>query len=460
MPRVYKRSAGARSYKSYSSEALNEAVYQIKSGKLSLRKASSVNKIPLGTLSHKVNQKHGGKAGHPTAFTADEEASFVLHIKTVALWGFPFDMLDLMVLAQTYLNSRGRIVKQFCNNFPSAEWAGSFLNRQKSELAARTCQNIKRTKACVSAKEVTAYFNNLEKTLKDGEEILPWNTFNYNETNLSDNPGAKKCIFKRGVKYAERIKDNTKASISIMYCGSATGELLPCYVVYKSEHLRSTWTEGAPPGTRFNRTRSGWFDACCFTDWFERVFIPHARKLDGRKLLIGDNLSSHFTEKVLSLATDNNIAFVCLTPNSTHLLQPLDVAFYRPLKKKWRGILDEWKSCGKKASRSLSKDAFPGLLQKLNDSLLNKAENLRSGFRKCGIFPFNLQRVLERLPDHESNQDGNTTADTDRRVSGAVLEVLRKMRGVDEERPKKRKKINVTPGKSIICDDIPAATSG
>ena len=191
MPRVYKRSAGARSYKSYSSEALNEAVYQIKSGKLSLRKASSVYKIPLGTLSHKVNQKHGGKAGHPTAFTADEEASFVLHIKTVALWGFPFDMLDLRVLAQTYLNSRGRIVKQFCNNFPSAKWAGSFLKRHKSELAAKTCQNIKRTKACVSAKEVTAYFNNLEKTLKDGEEIPPWNTFNYDETNLSDNPGAQ-----------------------------------------------------------------------------------------------------------------------------------------------------------------------------------------------------------------------------------------------------------------------------
>ena len=109
--------------------------------------------------------------------------------------------------------------------------------------------------------------------------------------------------------YAERIKDNTKASISIMHCGSATGDLLPCYVVYKSEHLWSTWTEGAPPVTRFNRTRSGWFDACCFSDWFESLFLPRAKKLSGRKLLIGDNLSSHFTEKVLSLASENNIAF-------------------------------------------------------------------------------------------------------------------------------------------------------
>ena len=83
---------------------------------------------------------------------------------------------------------------------------------------------------------------------------------------------------------------------------------------------------------------------------------------------------------MLSLASENNIAFVCLTPNSTHLLQLLDEAFYGPLKKKWRGILDEWKACGRKASRSLSEDAFPGLLRKLNNSLINKAENLQNGF--------------------------------------------------------------------------------
>ena len=223
-------------------------------------------------------------------------------------------MLDLRVLAQTYLNSKGRIVKQFLNNLPSAEWAGSFLRRHKSELAARTCQNIKRARACVSAKEVSAYFNNLEQTLKDGEEIPPSNLFNYDETNLSDNPGVKKCIFKRGTKYAERIKDNTKASISIMYCGSATGDLLPCYVVYKSEHLWSTWTEGAPPGTRFNRTRSDWFDACCFSDWFESLFLPHAKELSRRKLLIGDNLSATLQRRCYLLLRETILLLFVLLP--------------------------------------------------------------------------------------------------------------------------------------------------
>jgi len=66
------------------------------------------------------------------------------------------------------------------------------------------------------------------------------NLYNYDETNLSDDPGSKKCLYKRGVKYPERAKDNTKASISLMFCGSADGCMLPTYVVYKAEHIWST----------------------------------------------------------------------------------------------------------------------------------------------------------------------------------------------------------------------------
>jgi len=185
----------------------------------------------------------------------------------------------------------------------------------------------------VSATEVKEYFSNLKETLDNGgEPIRKENIFNYDETNLSDNPGTKKCIYKRGVKYPERIKDSTKSAISVMFCGSASGDMLPAYVVYKAENLWSTWTEGGPKGTRYNRSRSGWFDACCFNDWFETLFVRHARNLPGKKVLIGDNLSSHFTPTVLQLAAEYDILFVCLPPNATHLLQPLDVAFYRPLK--------------------------------------------------------------------------------------------------------------------------------
>ena len=60
---------------------------------------------------------------------------------------------------------------------------------------------------------------------------------NYDETNLTDDTGRKQAIFRRGTKYPERIMNNTKSATSIMFAGSAAGELLPVYVVYKAEHL-------------------------------------------------------------------------------------------------------------------------------------------------------------------------------------------------------------------------------
>ncbi|KAK6167093.1 hypothetical protein SNE40_021197 [Patella caerulea] len=130
-----------------------------------------------------------------------------------------------------------------------------------------------------------------------------------------------------------------------MMCGSAHGDLLPVYTVYKSAELWDTWCEGGPKGkpfcedrccasgARFNRSKSGWFEARTFSDWFFTTFLPHAKRLAGKTVLIGDNLSSHFTSEILKSCEENNIAFVCLPPNSTHICQPLDVSFFAPMKR-------------------------------------------------------------------------------------------------------------------------------
>ena len=88
-------------------------------------------------------------------------------------------------------------------------------------------------------------------------------------------------------------------------------------MVYKFEHLWTTWTEGGPENTRYNHSKSGWFDTTTFADWFEFSSILHSRALNGRKVIIGDNLSSHFSKRVMKLSEQNNITFIC------YLLIPL-----------------------------------------------------------------------------------------------------------------------------------------
>ena len=80
-----------------------------------------------------------------------------------------------------------------------------------------------------------------------------------------------------------------------------------------------------------------------FNDWFEELFLPYARKLDGKKVIFGDNLASHLSMNVIQSCKDNQIEFVCLPANSTHILQPLDVGLYGPMKKVWSNLLAQYK---------------------------------------------------------------------------------------------------------------------
>ena len=225
-------------------------------------------------------------------------------------------------------------------NFPGKEWAWSFMERHKQILSARMSKNITYARASTDREVIDMYFSNLKKEL---EGIPPENQWNYDETNLMDDPGSKKVITQRGAKYPEQIQNASKACTSIMVCGNAVGELAPIYVNYKSEKLWSTWTENGPMGARYNRTKSGWFDHRVFEDWFTSLMLPILKKQDGTKAIIGDNLSSHLSLEVLRLCEENDVKFIALPPNSTHLLQPLDVAFFRPLKSHWRDVLMNWK---------------------------------------------------------------------------------------------------------------------
>jgi DDE superfamily endonuclease len=191
-------------------------------------------------------------------------------------------------------------------------------------------------------------------------------------------PERSESICHRGLKRVERKMEHTKSFVSLMFCGNATGEYLPPMVVYKSQNVYQEWMRGGPRGAVYDCTPSGWFDSRCFERWFTEIFLTNVSKKPGRKVLIGDNLSAHFTPDVIKASLENDVAFVTLIPNSTHLLQPLDVAVFRPAKIKWRQILEGWR----KESRYrgvLPKNHFPDLLLKLHNSL--NPENLVAGFK-------------------------------------------------------------------------------
>lgn len=114
---------------------------------------------------------------------------------------------------------------------------------------------------------------------------------NYDETNLVDDPGSKEQLFRRGNKRAERVMNSSKTAVSIMFAATATGEMLPSYVVCKGERMMDSYVVGGPVNCCYALSKSGWFDGALFNDYIKKVIIPFYRREPGkRKVLIRDNL--------------------------------------------------------------------------------------------------------------------------------------------------------------------------
>lgn len=75
--------------------------------------------------------------------------------------------------------------------------------------------------------------------------------------------------------------------------------------------------------------------------------------------------------------------------------------------------------------------------------------NLQSGFRRCGICPFDEQELLKRLP-------GNRNLPEIDMVGEAFLEKIKEKRSEIATPPKvnRRKKLNIAPGQSICPEDF------
>ncbi|ESO81971.1 hypothetical protein LOTGIDRAFT_176987, partial [Lottia gigantea] len=194
MPRLYKRKLGSRRYRDYTAEKLEAAIEDVRNG-ISYRQAGEAHGIPFRTLKNKIDKKHTKRAGGQTIFSEEEELQLVKSLKVCAEWGQPITTLEIRMIAKRMLSLQGRVIKQFPNNIPGCDWVASFISRHKADIRLRSAANIKRSRAEKTKCEMTNYFDNLKLSLKD----IP-NTciINYDETNLGDDPGKKKFIFKRG----------------------------------------------------------------------------------------------------------------------------------------------------------------------------------------------------------------------------------------------------------------------
>lgn len=109
-----------------------------------------------------------------------------------------------------------------------------------------------------------------------------------------------------------------------------------------------------------------------FHEYVANVFIPYLKE----KERILDGHKSHLTMHLSELCRENGIIVIALVPNITHMLQPLDVAVFYPLKQNWRQMVKKWRI--ENDGQEITKFTLPSALQSL---LLKFAKNMQAGFQ-------------------------------------------------------------------------------
>ena len=127
-----------------------------------------------------------------------------------------------------------------------------------------------------------------------------------------------------------------------------------------------------------------------FESWLRKSFIPHVSSLRKPVFLFFDSHGSHLTYATVKAAMDDQI-IICLPPHTSHALQSLDVAVFKPLKGKWRTILLRFYR--ETRMKSADKGSFPVFLKQLWEK--KSASHLVGGFRGSGLWPFNPNAIRD-----------------------------------------------------------------
>ena len=155
----------------------------------------------------------------------------------------------------------------------------------------------------------------------------------------------------------------------------------------------SDWTTHRTPGWHYACSPSGFANTTIVLDWYRRVFNPQTKQRANHRpwILINDGFGPHESLEVLQFCHDNNIILCRFLSRPSHRLQPCDVAVFGPLKTAYRELVEKLE---RGDANKIGKQHFTLLYNQARHAALTP-RNIKSGWAKAGLYPFNPNRVLQ-----------------------------------------------------------------
>jgi len=277
------------------------------------------------------------------------------------------------------------------------KWPANFVKRTDS---LRTCFNraYDRQRAlCEDTTLIKRWFKLIEET-KAEQGICDEDVYNFDEAGFIMGKITTQLV----ITGAERrgrpktLQPGNREWVTLIAAISAAGWSVPPFLIFAGQYHLSAWYEEAeiPRDWAIAVSDNGWTNNELGVEWLKH-FNAHtqARSVGARRLLIIDGHKSHQSLAFQELCKENNIHTLCMPPHSSHLLQPLDVGCFSPLK---RAYSREVESLMRNHINHITKLEFLPAFKAAFDRSFTLA-NIQSAFRGAGLVPLQPDTILSKL---------------------------------------------------------------
>ncbi|KAJ6258059.1 NADPH oxidase [Drechslerella dactyloides] len=363
--------------------------------KLSIRATAKLYDIPHTTLAYRCNGRSSRSNSIPKSrnLTQLEENVIVQYILELCARSFHPRLGSVEDMANQLLSTRaGDSTRRVGKN-----WAANFVKR-RPELQTRLSRKYDYQRAKCEDPDLIQKWFQLIQAIKAKYGIADNDIYNFDETGF-----AMGIISTTTVVTGAEMRDKAKLAqpgnrewATVIQGIGAEGWAVPPFIVLAGQHHLASWyTEtNLPNDWAITLSDNGWTTNEVAVEWLKHFNQFTARRcISDYRLLVLDGHKSHHSAAFELYCQEHKIITVCMPPHSSHLLQPLDIGCFGPLKQAYsRQVEDLMRAHVNHISKL---EFLSGFHRAFTAAITPK--NIRSSFAGAGIVPYDPDRVLLKL---------------------------------------------------------------
>ena len=377
-------------------ERINLALEAYKKGFFPSRNAAAkAYDVPLSTFKSRVNGTTCRKesVANSRKLTPTEEKTLSLWIIDMGQRGLPLQIPTVHYLAQLLLSAWLSSHTAYVGD----HWVTRYIKRH-TELSSKYSKKYDYQRAkCEDPELIMGWYKRFYDAIEK-YGILEQDIYNIDETGFQMGIAstAKVICGSETRKFdARAIQPGNREWVTAIIAVNASGWALPPQIILAAENHQSQWYHAVPKDYTISVSKNGWTNDGLGLEWLQNVFDPHtaSRTLGRYRMLILDGHSSHATAEFDRFCTKRNIIPLYMPPHSSHLLQPLDVGCFSPLKRLYgQRITDKVQ----RGINTVDKTEFLYIYPTIHYQALSSS-NIQSSFAATGLVPFSPDKVLSKL---------------------------------------------------------------